>query len=219
MADMPWRITLFYRVGDGALASLGNSFVSENTQAITRTLERVQDVYSLALADGVVTDVHISGASIGNGVDVLHAGNILTRQYHFKTGSVLVRAGGKVQKGDRLGVLGTTGRSTGIHLHFGLKLNSTKWNNGTYADPEPYLRGEKTIGSAAPPTVPTPPTGGAIEFGDKVRVLNAVQYGATPIFKAWSEVYEVMQVSGGRAVIGIGGIVTAAVNVKNLMKI
>jgi hypothetical protein len=47
--------------------------------------------------------------------------------------------------------MGTTGDSTGIHLHFGVKENSTYQNNGSYVDPEPYLTGVKTfraIGSA-----------------------------------------------------------------------
>jgi len=35
--------------------------------------------------------------------------------------------------------MGTAGDSTGIHLHFGIKTNSTAWNNGEYVDPMPYL--------------------------------------------------------------------------------
>ena len=111
-------------------------------------LQKTTDVYSIAFADGVVVDVH-NGDFIGHGVDVLHAGNILTRQYHFKAGSVKLKVGDKVKKGDRLGILGTTGRSTGVHLHFALKENSTKWNNGKYVDPEPYLNGIKTIENSA----------------------------------------------------------------------
>ena len=43
--------------------------------------------------------------------------------------------------------MGTTGESTGIHLHFGVKENSTAWDNGIYVDPMPYLEGKKPINS------------------------------------------------------------------------
>jgi len=106
--------------------------------------QRISDVGIIAIADGVVTDIH-NGNLIGYGVDILHAGNILTRQYHFKYLPTL-KVGDKITKGQQVGIMGTTGSSTGIHLHFAVKENSTKWNNGCYVDPELYLRGEKTIG-------------------------------------------------------------------------
>ena len=105
--------------------------------------ERTEDVYALAIADGVVNAVH-KGASIGNAVDIAHDGNMLTRYYHFKNRSKL-NVGDRVRAGDKVGILGTTGNSTGIHLHFAIKRNSTAWNNGTYVDPMPYLKGELTI--------------------------------------------------------------------------
>jgi len=199
-------------------------------------LERAQEVWSVAVADGVVNDVH-NGVLIGHGVDILHAGNILSRQYHFKTRSVL-KVGDKVKKGDCIGILGTTGRSTGIHLHFGIKENSTRWNNGSFADPEPYLRGEKIIGggsgeiSGGAPEAPRPTGNGTsastatanIKPGDKVRVINVDKNGRSVTytggnFKVWHSLYDVIQVSGDRIVIGIGKNVTAAVNKKDLAKV
>jgi hypothetical protein len=57
-----------------------------------------------------------------------------------------------------------------------------------------------------------------IRKGDKVKVLKAVTYtGGT--FKTWYKVYDVIEVSGDRIVIGIGRTVTAAVNRENLQKV
>ena len=66
-------------------------------------LEKTTDVWSLALADGVVVDKH-NGVLIGHGIDILHEGNILTRQYHFETASAL-KVGDRVKKGDRIRAL------------------------------------------------------------------------------------------------------------------
>lgn len=57
-----------------------------------------------------------------------------------------------------------------------------------------------------------------IRKGDKVKVLKAQTYtGGT--FKAYFDVYDVIQVNGDRVVIGIGKTVTAAVKASNLQKV
>lgn len=55
----------------------------------------------------------------------------------------------------------------------------------------------------------------AIQKGDKVKVLKAVTYTGGS-FKTYYDTYDVLQVNGDRAVIGIGKTVTAAVNIANL---
>ena len=55
-----------------------------------------------------------------------------------------------------------------------------------------------------------------IEKGDKVKVVNAVQYGNGKKFTCYYDTYDVIQVDGDRVVIGIGSTVTAAVNVSDL---
>ena len=52
--------------------------------------------------------------------------------YHLKTQSS-VRKGSKVEKGQVIGYMGSTGNSTGAHLHWGIK------KDGKWIDPEPYL--------------------------------------------------------------------------------
>lgn len=57
-----------------------------------------------------------------------------------------------------------------------------------------------------------------IKVGDKVQVLNPIQYTGKP-FTIYYDKYDVIEVKGQRVVIGIGNTITCAINVKNLRKI
>ena len=63
------------------------------------------------------------------------------------------------------------------------------------------------------------PTLSNIKAGNKVRVVNNVIYGSNKTFGVWYNTYTVMSVSGDRAVIGVNGVITAAVNTINLEKV
>jgi murein DD-endopeptidase MepM/ murein hydrolase activator NlpD len=65
--------------------------------------------------DGVVVRAGWDGA-YGNAVDVSHGFGITTRYAHMS--AISVSAGDVVKKGQVLGVQGSTGRSTGAHLHY-----------------------------------------------------------------------------------------------------
>ena len=67
----------------------------------------------------------------GNLVEVAHAGGIRTRYAHLD--STKVRAGETVRAGQILGAVGSTGRSTGPHLHFAVE------RAGELVDPKPLL--------------------------------------------------------------------------------
>ncbi len=93
------------------------------TDPFTRTLARHEglDFTShigapiLATADGVVTR---SGweASYGNIVEVTHADGFMTRYGHIS--KIHVLHGQRVKRGERIADVGSTGRSTGPHLHY-----------------------------------------------------------------------------------------------------
>lgn len=68
----------------------------------------------VAAADGVVTSAGWGGG-YGNLV-ILQHGSLQTRYAHLS--KILVRGGQKVKQGQQIGKVGTTGRSTGPHLHF-----------------------------------------------------------------------------------------------------
>lgn len=67
---------------------------------------------------------------------------------------------------------------------------------------------------SAPVTAEAKQTG--LNVNDTVKVVNAVDYYGNA-FKCWYDTYEVIEVKNDRVVIGISGIVTAAVNAANLL--
>lgn len=85
----------------------------------------------IAVASGVVT---FSGDRSGYGkiVEISHADSLVTRYAHHK--KLLVKSGDVVKKGDTIGHMGSTGRSTGPHVHFEVE------KNGRAVDPAIYVR-------------------------------------------------------------------------------
>lgn len=94
--------------------------------------------YIIAFEAGTVTISKYS-VSAGEYIQIDHGNGIYTRYLHMKKGSRKVKVGDKVKKGQVLGYMGSTGQSTGAHLHFDLNID------GSYVNPEPYLTGVKTI--------------------------------------------------------------------------
>lgn len=81
-----------------------------------------------AVADGTITHAGWKGAN-GNLVAIRHAGGFETYYAHLSSITKGLKKGSRVSRGDLIGKVGSTGRSTGPHLHFGMK------KNGTYVDP------------------------------------------------------------------------------------
>lgn len=86
----------------------------------------------IAVADGTVTAASYSSAA-GNYVMIDHGGGLYTVYMHAS--SLLVSPGQTVSAGDVIAKVGSTGISTGSHLHFGVSLN------GSYVSPWSYLGG------------------------------------------------------------------------------
>lgn len=99
----------------------------------------------------------------GNYVTLYHGNNVYTTYCHMKYGSVKVKVGDIVEAGAVIGVKGTTGFSTGEHLHYGVKVN------GSWVDPKPYLLGTKELPQYGGST-PTPTPTGNLKYkvGDEV---------------------------------------------------
>lgn len=74
--------------------------------------------------DGIVTDVG-KNSVYGNYILVSHGNGYSTFYAHMKS-SAIVKEGAKVTKGQVIGYVGTTGWSTGNHLHFELRINGTR---------------------------------------------------------------------------------------------
>ena len=62
----------------------------------------------------------------GNLVDIDHGNGLISRYAH--SSKVLVKAGDIVKAGQKIAEVGTTGRSTGPHLHFEVLLNDVPQN-------------------------------------------------------------------------------------------
>ena len=78
-------------------------------------------------ADGTVVHAGPKGPE-GNSVHVQHAGGFLTKYFHMVNGSMTVSNGQAVKMGQVLGKVGTTGRSTGNHLHWETHANGQPQN-------------------------------------------------------------------------------------------
>ncbi len=65
----------------------------------------------------------------GNHVAIRHPNGLTTVYLHMKKGSVLPKVGDNVQCGDKLGEVGSSGCSTGPHLHFEVNTSSTLFAN------------------------------------------------------------------------------------------
>ncbi|WP_230279854.1 M23 family metallopeptidase [Croceicoccus sp. Ery15] len=86
-----------------------------------------------ATADGTIDMAQWFGG-YGNFIKIEHGGDMETRYGHMS--KLNVRAGQDVKKGDLIGFVGSTGRSTGPHLHYEVRIA------GEAVDPTPYLHAD-----------------------------------------------------------------------------
>lgn len=86
-----------------------------------------------AADDGVVALVGSSGSGYGNYVVIAHAGGLDTLYGHLST--TLVKVGQAVTQGTPVGLEGSSGNSTGAHLHFELRINQKPVNPAPYLPP------------------------------------------------------------------------------------
>ena len=86
-----------------------------------------------ATADGIVGRAQRLGG-YGNYVEIEHGNAIETRYGHMS--SFVVQPGQQVKKGDVIGYVGSTGRSTGNHLHYEVRID------GEPVNPMPFVRSD-----------------------------------------------------------------------------
>ena len=88
---------------------------------------------------------------IANAVSVRHADGSLTRYWHLKQDSVLVDVGQAVSRGDALGLIGSSGRSSMPHLHF-----EVQDSEGRVVDPyaDPIVGGTRWCDQGPPDGLP-----------------------------------------------------------------
>lgn len=89
-----------------------------------------------ATSDGTVTRASRNG-SFGNLVIVRHAGGFETKYAHLSEYARGARRGARVQQGDIIGYVGSTGGATGPHLHYEFLMNGVHQNPRTILDKLP----------------------------------------------------------------------------------
>lgn len=161
-------------------------------------MDFIPDGYIITPESGTVTAVKNSVAGIdtsgkndyGNYVYIKVSATYTIFFAHMKLNTITVKVGDKVTAGQVIGHMGTTGYSTGIHLHFGLQ------KNGAWIDPAPYLKGELDIASKTTIKIAT-----KVLVGDTVKIKAGAYYTHTdkPVkVPNWvcDNAYRVDQISG-----------------------
>lgn len=95
----------------------------------------------VAAADGVVYATGFS-AKYGNYVVLLHVNGEMT--YYCQCQKVIVEKDAQVKRGEKIATVGSTGQSTGSHLHFALS------SHGQFVNPEEYMRNVIPLDEAEP---------------------------------------------------------------------
>ena len=116
------------------------------------------------------------GHSVGNMIVINNGNGIVTKYMHHS--KMYVKPGDHVVKGQQIGLAGTTGHSTGIHLHFQIEVN------GQPVNPLPYLK--STAAKAIPvsetedkPLIESPTMDLLTGFGEmNLAVYNSVKLDA-----------------------------------------
>jgi murein DD-endopeptidase MepM/ murein hydrolase activator NlpD len=106
-----------------------------------------------ATADGMVGRA-VRAAGYGNLVELEHGRGIQTRYGHLS--AILVQPGQRVKRGQLIARMGSTGRSTGNHLHYEVRLDGSAVNPMPFLQSSNYLtamqaRGNIAVGGPAQP--------------------------------------------------------------------
>ncbi len=141
METMLINRTLQEQISPGSKPTLGgyiSSLFGRRTDPLTG---RMQFHEGIDFAGKSGAPIHAAGAGIitwsgsrygyGKLVEISHGNGYITRYAHNKRN--LVSVGDKVEKGEVIALMGSTGRSTGTHVHFEVI------HNGRHVDPIKYL--------------------------------------------------------------------------------
>ena len=90
-----------------------------------------------ATADGSISDAGYNSGGYGNLVKIDHGRGIETRYGHLS--AILVRPGQRVTRGQMIGRMGSSGRSTGSHLHYEVRIDTRAVNPIPFMKSSDYL--------------------------------------------------------------------------------
>ncbi|MHB9004153.1 MAG: murein hydrolase activator EnvC family protein [Coriobacteriia bacterium] len=136
---MAWPVPGFYRVSSPYGYRIHPIFGTRKLHTgidIARTLDPPQSIDGAPIVASGSGEVVFAGyrGGYGNTVMIDHGDGVVTLYAHQQSGGIKVSNGDSVTKGERIGTVGSTGYSTGAHLHFEVRVN------GAPVNPMGYLR-------------------------------------------------------------------------------
>ncbi|CAM5582815.1 MULTISPECIES: LysM peptidoglycan-binding domain-containing protein [Niallia] len=136
-----------------------------------------------ACADGIVSRSYYS-ASYGECIMILH--KISGQEYetvyaHLKRGSRKVKVGDYVKKGQVIGIMGSTGESTGQHLHFELHIGRWNINKSNAVNPLPYFESDSN-------TTPSRNTEYIVKKGDTLYQISRKYETTIKVLRAFNQI-------------------------------
>lgn len=129
--ELLWPVPVYKRISS-EYGYRSDPFTGKKTMHTGIDISAAKGSSILAVEDGTVIMATTNGG-YGLCIKVDHGGGLVTLYAHCD--EMLVKKGDKVKKGDLIARVGTTGRSTGNHLHFEVRVNNQ------HTDPMPYFQG------------------------------------------------------------------------------
>lgn len=142
----------------------------------------------VAVLDGKVSSAGSVGG-YGNRIVVDHGAGTQTTYNHL---SKIIKTGGHVDQGEVIGKVGSTGKSTGPHLHFEVV------KNGDPVDPMPYLKGADITTGEPGASSSSSGDGGAAEI---IRYSKAAVFATELQFASMTDVQEAILLQGQKSLL------------------
>lgn len=132
-----WTLPVQGRIGDSLIVN--GSCISRSCGGHSGLdISAPQGTPVVSAGAGLVVSVNASGAAYGNHVVVKHSDGYYTLYAHLS--AITVRIGQSVTAGQQVGNVGSTGASSGPHLHFEVRTHPTDFGVGVFIGPMGWLR-------------------------------------------------------------------------------
>ena len=193
--QLPWPTGQQHNQNEGNSYGCGDH-TGKDYYAIDFNLAANSQVSAVAAGTAHLVTAANSGG-YGNLVWIDHGNGVVSLYAHLN--SFAVSGGQQVAQGQLIGLSGSTGNSTGAHLHFVIRTGATSWYNGTSFAPEPMsgytgfgnygLHGSSCVNAVSPMYTSEPPAGvpdgSFVSYqGDVYRIA-----GGAPIYVSNWNVY------------------------------
>lgn len=139
------RVQSHYKAGGKLLRPIGDGYRTSSgfgprTHPITGQKGKMHNGVDFAAPSGTAIYAAESGVVLvaqetsgyGNTVIIDHGNGLWTLYAHIRRGGIKVEVGEEVKRGQKIAEVGTTGNSTGNHLHFEVRLNEKPQNPMNY---------------------------------------------------------------------------------------